>query len=150
MRCFWLLLEETWQGGHQPAGVVAPAGHRCWEAQPCPRSCCPPWKIKSIPVGPTSLLSARWRPTPDAEGTRPWCCPASGRDTGRSEECAGERRVPGLCGDLKALFWGPQSLVLGTSTAHTPSLSWRSAGECGGERARMNFITGSTTSTIPN
>lgn len=35
--------------GLQPAGVVVPVGHGCWEARCCPRSCCPPWKIISIP-----------------------------------------------------------------------------------------------------
>lgn len=94
---------------------------------------------------PASLSSARWRQTLEAEGTRLWCCPASGWETGSSQE-------RGVCwGETSArVVWGPQSLVLGTSTARTPSLSWRSAGERGGERARMNFLTGSTTSTIPN
>lgn len=41
---------------------------------------------------------------------------------------------------------GPQSLF----GDRAPSLGWRMAGERGGERARMKFITGSTTCRIPN
>lgn len=94
---------------------------------------------------PTLLSSAGWRQALGVEESCLWCCPGSGWDIGSSQE-------PGVCwGETSARgVRGPYSLVLGTSVAHLPSLSWRTAGECGGERARMKFITGSTTSTIPN
>lgn len=112
--------------GHQPAGMVVPAGHGCREARPCLGSCCPPWKIISIPG-----MDTRGPPCSHLPGGHEHLTltePAGGAvltlggtwAAARNQECAGERRVPGVCEDLKALFWGPALPVLPPSAGAWP------------------------------
>lgn len=119
--------------GRQPAGVVVPAGHRCREAQPCPRSCCPPWKIIPVPGMDTRGPPCSHLPGGDEHlALREAACGAVLALGGtwaaaRNQECAGERRVPGVCEDLKALFWGPALPAFPPSAGARPASAAGSA-----------------------